>query len=136
MTLDLANVYHAAYLTRAKLDEQGYVKVNIKLSARDPENLQRIEFTDKAEPFLIGAVEQKQQKSASLLGGTYAAYNQKIATYNWISTRSSRFASTRMRTRPLSNTKPYLRTSPPLPMWEQSPRKASKKEKRLQKRPT
>lgn len=81
ITLDLANVYHAAYLTRAKLDEQGYVKVNTKLSAQDPENLQRIEFTDKAKPFLIGAVEQKQQKSASLLGGTYAAFNQKIATY-------------------------------------------------------
>lgn len=81
MTLDLANVYHAAYLTRAKLDEQGYVKVNTKLSARDPENMKRIEFTDKAKPFLIGEVEEKQQKSASLLGGTYRAFNQKIATY-------------------------------------------------------
>lgn len=81
LTLDLANVYHAAYLTRVKLDEQGYVKVNTKVTINDPENLRRIEFTPKAKPFLIGEVEEKQQKSASLLGGTYAAFNQKIATY-------------------------------------------------------
>jgi hypothetical protein len=81
LTLDLANVYHAAYLTRAKLDEQGYVKVNTKVTINDSENLRRIEFTPKAKPFLIGEVEEKQQKSASLLGGTYAAFNQKIATY-------------------------------------------------------
>lgn len=81
ISLDIANVYHAAHLTREKLPEKGYVKVNTKVSASDAENMQRIEFNPKAKPFLIGTVQQRKVKSASMMGGTYLAFDQKIATY-------------------------------------------------------
>lgn len=81
ITLDIANVYHAAQIKRAKLDEGGYAKANIALNVNDNADMKRIEFTQKAKPFLIGGVEQKKEKSSSALGGTYLALNQKVATY-------------------------------------------------------